>query len=897
MYRNYNKSSSQYRRKLRISLYLIFFYISVVLIQLGNDYRQQKIEISMMCTDIAQNIPSDVSYRNISGLELYFQSLKETAIKNKLHYIPRIAHWQILSKQEIIADNSIHNHSFVRSFFENKTSCSVKNIKATEQLNSNYTLLLTAQFYISFFELTWALISSLILVTIPLIVYVKINQKRELEKEHVLKFISEINQKSERNFTTNYLDSHDITSILSTEAQPILSFIDKTAELSERYDSEYVNRLEKNYLDLEERNAYLSIQNKNLNNLTTLKSSFFANLSHDFRTPLYTIDGYSKLLLNTSLERKQLSHVNAIQIANANLLELVSNFLSLSRLEAGKIDLDFSDVDIRQLIKEITTGLSFLVIEHRNHFFIDISDKLPQTIKTDAIKFRQILANLISNAVKYTHNGILYIHIACREIDKESLAISISITDTGKGISDKDIGTIFDPYTRLDRDKTEVHGTGLGLGICKELCEIIGAKLSVESKINVGSSFIIDLTSNTEPQALQSKHKPVLNKYDLKIYNSIPDMDIYLPEWLKPVAKTIAMNSLEVLLINDQEIKLSSNEKIFILLDYENISSINQLLKKISSVAENVIIFAPIEFLSKSELQVLEPFTIVTNNLSNTELAETISNYQAKKNPLQINFTKQTLDGYVLLLAEDNDLNRKIIEERLNSFGAKVISCPDGSAALELYKAREYHAILMDAHMPKLSGIELTEIIRNEFNDNETPIIGITASTSSVEYQHFIQAGMNDCLIKPLQDQELVEAIIKYTSREIKNETQTKSVTFEQAVTQSELTIQERIDDLSKISIRNHLVELKTIFEIEDYVDMQNTLFNEVHKLNGTLSMTSFKLLQEKVNDIETLINPVLWSTENMDEKLITSQVLKAKKDLLKLWSELEQKTKDSEEI
>ena len=896
MYRNYNKSSSQYRRKLRISFYLVFFYISVVLIQLGNDYRQQKIEISKMCTDIAQNISNNVSYKNISGLESYFESLKETAIKNKIHYIPRIAHWQVSSNQEIIADNSSHKYSFVRSLFENKTSCTVKNIKSTQQQNLNYTLLITAQFYISFFELTWALISSLILVTIPLIVFVKINQKREIEKEHVLKFIAEINQKSERNFTTNYFDSHDITSILSTEAQPILSFIDKTAELSERYDSEYVNRLEKNYLDLEERNAYLSIQNKNLNNQTTLKSSFFANLSHDFRTPLYTIDGYSRLLLNTSLERKQLSHVNAIQIANANLLELVSNFLSLSRLEAGKIDLDFSDVDIRQLIKEITTGLSFLVIEHRNHFFIDISEKLPQTIKTDAIKFRQILANLISNAVKYTHNGILYIHIACREIDKESLAISISITDTGKGISDLDIGTIFDPYTRLDRDKTEVHGTGLGLGICKELCEIIGAKLSVESKIGVGSSFIIDLTTNTEPQALQNKHKPVLNKYKLKVFNSIPDMDIYLPEWLKPVAKSISHNSLATLLTSDSEINLSPNEKVLILLDYENISSIKQLVEKISSVAENVIIFAPIEFLSKSELQTLEPFTIVTNNLSNTELAEIFSDYQAIKKPLQINFSKQTLDGYVLLLAEDNDLNRKIIEERLNSFGAKVISCPDGSAALELYKAREYHAILMDAHMPKLSGIELTEIIRNEFKDTETPIIGITASTSSVEYQHFIQAGMNDCLIKPLQDHELVGAIKKYAPTVIQNDVQKQSASFEQNDAQTEQTIQERIDDLSKISIRNHLEELKTIFEIEDYIEMQNTLFNEVHKLNGTLSMTSFKKLQAQINDIETLINPVLWSAENMDKKLITTQVLKAKEDLLKIWLELEHKTKDSVE-
>ncbi len=897
MYRNYNKSSSQYRRKLKISFYLIFFYLAVVLAQFGNDYRRQKIELSNMCTDIAQNIPNNVSYRNISGLKAYFQALEDSAIKNKIHHIPRIVHWEISIDQEIITDHSVHKYSFIKSAIENKTSCSVKNIKSPQQQDSYYSLSLSAKFHISFIELAWALISSLVLVTIPLIVFIKINKNRELEKENVLNFISEINQKAERNFTTNYFDTHDITSILSTEAQPILSFIDKTAELSERYDSEYVNRLEKNYIDLEERNAYLAIQNKNLNNQTTLKSSFFANLSHDFRTPLYTIDGYSKLLLNTSLERKQLSHVNAIQIANANLLELVSNFLSLSRLEAGKIDLDYSDVDIRKLIKEITTGLAFLVVEHRNHFFIDISEKLPVTIKTDAIKFRQILANLISNAVKYTRNGILYIHIACREIDKESLAISISITDTGKGISDQDIETIFDPYTRLDRDNTVVHGTGLGLGICKELCEIIGAKLSVKSKINLGSSFIIDLTSKTESKMLQSKTRPVLNKYDIKVYNSIPDMDVYLPEWLKPVVNTLSINNLETLINSDSEIELASNEKILILIDYENISSIRKIVKKLSSASENIIIYLPIDFLSKSELKILEPFTLLTNNLSNTELAQTFSNYKAAETPETIIFTQQSLKGYVLLLAEDNDLNRKIIEERLNSFGARVISCSDGSAALELYKARVYHAILMDAHMPKLSGIELTKIIRNEFNDLKTPIIGITASTSSVEYQHFIQAGMSDCLIKPLQDQKLIAAIKKYVTSEIENQLQAESGAVDLAERQPEQTIQERIDDLSKISICNHLEELTTIFDLEDNIDMQNALFNEVHKLNGTLSMTSFKDLQKQVNDIETLINPVLWSAENLNQELTDSHVQKAKNDLLKIWSELKKITNLGEVI
>ena len=896
MYRNYNKSGQQYRRKLRISFYILFFYIAVVLVQLGNDYRRQKIELTQMCTDIAQKIPNDVSYKNVSSLNTYFQTLRELAEQDTLNKTPRIAHWQITSKQEIVADHSIHPYSFIRSLSENKTTCSVKNIRSPQQQSSFYTLSLSAQFHLSLFELIWVLVSSLILVFIPLAIYVTINKNREIEKEQLLGFITEINQKSERNFASEYSETHSISDILETETQAILSFIDKTAELSERYDSEYVNRLEKNFIDLEERNAYLAIQNKELNNQTTLKSSFFANLSHDFRTPLYTIDGYSRLLLNTTLERKQLSHVNAIQIANSNLLELVSNFLSLSRLEAGKIDLDYNDVDIRKMITEITTGLSFLVIEHQNHFFIDISEKLPQTIKTDAIKFRQILANLISNAVKYTHNGILYIHIACREIDSESIAISISITDTGKGISEQDLETIFDPYTRLDRDKTQVHGTGLGLGICKELCEIIGAKLSVKSKVDSGSSFIIDLTSKTDPQKPKGTRAHPLVKYKLKVFNSISDMDIYIPEWLKPVSKALTINTWSELLNNDHQIKLDNNEKVLIFLDYEQIKSLSLWVKNLYSVAKNVIIYVPIDYLSKSDLQLIEPFTVLNNNLSNTELASAFSSSKRVSVSSQTKTTHHALKGYILLLAEDNDLNRRIIEERLNAFGAKVISCPDGSAALELYKARKYHAILMDAHMPKLSGIELTKIIRNKYQDSKTPIIGITASTSTVEYQHFIQAGMSDCLIKPLEDQLLVDTIKKYTLNEIQGEIREDTVELVTLQTKSELTIQERIDSLSKKSIRDHLKELEEILKVEDNTEMQKSLFHEIHKLNGTLSMTSFKELQIKVQEIETLINPVLWSAENLALDKISSHIQKAKQNLQEIWPELVLKTHTNKE-
>lgn len=876
-----------------IWLYALIFFFFIAAVQITGHYRGHIINTESHCTYLAQILKKDISYGNEKSLQDYFDNKKNYKLSPVFENIG-LVHWHAIDGNNIIAEDIKHSHTFVDRFLEVDKTCEVDDIRNTNY-NSQYKLSITTEFKLEQSQLFWVVLTSLFLAGLPLLIYARVTWERDVEKNEVLNFFSQITQREHRKLSAKTLSAKNIIKILENESNSIIRFIDETRELNDRIDPEYINRLEKNFIDLEERSAHLAIKNKELSRQTTLKSSFFANLSHDFRTPLYTIDGYSRFLLGTQLDRKQLSHVNAIQTANANLLELVSNFLSLSRLEAGKIDLDYSQLDLRKLIEEIITGLSFLTTEHQNHFFVDISDDLPSLIETDAIKLRQILANLISNAVKYTHDGIIYIRISTRKISNDNISVTLSIADTGKGISEANLETIFDPYTRLIRDKTQIHGTGLGLGICKELCEVIGAKLSVESRVGYGSTFTVDFNSKIIRTKDETQYKYMPLGHELYVYNSIADFEVYIQEWLRPLDVKVHDIEYKRLLDPDHVKSIPSNAKILILMDYNEVDSIPKWTTMLKDFNKNVIVYVAMDYLSFEQMQYLDPFVVVNNNLSNYALSDSISRKGSPFTNLVEQFSEEPLKGYVLLLAEDNDLNRRIIEERLTTFGAQVISCPDGSAALELYKARKYSAILMDAHMPKISGTELTEMIRRVFSDHSTPIIGITASTSTVEYQHFIQSGMTDCLIKPLQDKQLIETIIKF-AQPLKDENidalgksgEYKKLSIEQ-------TTQERINELSISSIQKHLLEIEKIMLMDNTVEKQSKLFHEMHKLNGTLSMTSFNKLQKSIRDIEAMINPVLWSTTDHSVTSIIEKIIKAEERFIKILPDLEEKSSNRE--
>ncbi|MCP3872958.1 MAG: PAS domain S-box protein, partial [Desulfobacteraceae bacterium] len=239
------------------------------------------------------------------------------------------------------------------------------------------------------------------------------------------------------------------------------------------------------------------------------KSTFLATMSHEIRTPLNAVAGFSELLSSLVTDEKQKSYLSAIKCSGDNLLLLINDILDLSKIEAGRLELQYSPVDLRILLKEVEQVFILQVQKKAIQFFVNISNEIPEILYLDKLRLRQILINVVGNAIKFTNKGFVKLSVdVLNQKDDSRLDVHIKVEDTGIGISEEDIGTIFDSFKQpTNQDSSRYKGTGLGLAICKRLVEMMNGQIDVESVAGQGSTFTIiinDVKSKT-------KHRPAVN--------------------------------------------------------------------------------------------------------------------------------------------------------------------------------------------------------------------------------------------------------------------------------------------------------------------------------------------------------------------------------------------------
>ncbi|MCB1984577.1 MAG: response regulator [Burkholderiales bacterium] len=520
------------------------------------------------------------------------------------------------------------------------------------------------------------------------------------------------------------------------------------------------------------------------------KSSFLAAMSHEIRTPMNGVIGMIDVLRQTSLSGYQMEMANLIRDSAYALLGIIEDILDFSKIEAGKLEIEKIPMPLASVVENACGMLANLALSKNVELTLFIDPAIPENVLGDPIRIRQVLVNVINNAIKFSSKqekpGKVSVRVLLTESEPDQIVVTFQVTDNGIGMNKETLDKLFKSFSQGDPSTTRrFGGTGLGLAISHHLAELMSAEITVHSQPEQGSTFVVQMPFKPLPETADSKRKTIqLAGLSCLIYGNNEglgnDLAVYLKSsgaFVEHVADLAAANAyiktlkagLWLVVVDAgyqepplEELRIAFSERSEVLqsrLD-PHFVIIKRGRRRQARIEDVDIVTLDGDVMYRQSLMRAMELAAgrIEPEVESTPLADML-----KSKPVAIPREEALNQGTLILVAEDNEINQKVIMQQLNLLGYAADIANDGREALGRWQNCDYGLVLTDLHMPEIDGFELTKNIRQlESGKKHIPIVALTANALKGEKEHCLDAGMDDYLSKPVQLEDLRVTLEKY---------------------------------------------------------------------------------------------------------------------------------------
>lgn len=541
--------------------------------------------------------------------------------------------------------------------------------------------------------------------------------------------------------------------------------------------------------------------NLEIEKASRMKSDFLANMSHEIRTPMNAVIGLADLALREEMPRAAREYIHQIKASGKNLLVIINDILDFSKIESGKMDIIEVEYEPLSIIQDLTSIINSRIGDKDIEFTMDICPELPKMLYGDNVRIHQIILNLLTNAVKFTHQGEVHFKMSFELINNETAILRAEISDTGIGIKKEDMHKLFNSFQQVDSKRNRnIEGTGLGLAISQQLLQLMGGKITVESEYNKGTTFyfevpqkIIDPTPMIPQLKTRLKTAALFENQYVKA-QLIRDLDKIGAEYVD-LSDDGSFDNLKVdyFIIGKRFFNQSIQDYVtshpdmqcLVLVPYDSIDVIN--------IPNVRVISKPAYSLSLYNAMGIQDIDLGGNDVENDSFAFVAPEAQ-------------------ILIVDDNSVNLTVASGLLEPLQMKIDTAKSAAEAIEMIHNAKYDLIFMDHMMPEVDGVEATHIIRRLVpNYNDVPIIALTANAIGGARDMFISEGMNDFVAKPIDIKDALSKLRKWLPKEKivpvdENGAVSAPVTAPEGNTQNAFSAM----DIKELNVKNALTLLGT---------------------------------------------------------------------------------------